>query len=57
MDEIASLVGDSDCFELGFLKREATSESAMKIGIRLYLAWVSISDTSWILELVGVDWC
>jgi transposase-like protein len=57
MNEIACLIGDSDCFELGFLEREATPESAMKLGIRLHLAGLSLSDTSRILELVGVKRC
>jgi transposase-like protein len=57
MNEIACLVGDSDCFELGFLEREATPESAMKPGIRLHLAGLSLSDTTRMLELVGVDRC
>jgi transposase-like protein len=57
MTEIGCLVGDSDCFELDFLEREATSESAMKLGIRLHLAGLSLSDTKQILELVGVDRC
>jgi hypothetical protein len=57
MDEIACFVGDSGCFEVGFLEREATPESAMKLGIRLHLAGLSLSDARRILELVGVDRC
>jgi len=38
MLEIASLNGNSDCFELDFVKREATPESAMKLGIHLHLS-------------------
>jgi transposase-like protein len=57
MDEIACFVGDSDCFEVGFLEREVTPESAMKLGIRLHSAGLSLSDTTQVLELVGVDRC
>ena len=55
MDEIARLVGGSDCIELEFLEREATPEPAMKLGIRLHLAGLSLSDTVSILEELGVQ--
>ena len=42
MDEIARLGDGSDCFELGFVEREATPEAA-KLGIRLHLAGLSLS--------------
>ena len=48
------LSGDSGCIELDFLEREATPESAMKLGIRLYLAGLSLLDTVSILERLGV---
>ena len=57
MDEIARLVGGNDSFELDFLEREATPESAMKLGIRLHLAGLSLSDTVSILDRLGVDRC
>ncbi|MFC6987641.1 IS6 family transposase [Haloplanus sp. GCM10025708] len=57
MAEIARLVGGSDCFELDFLEREATPEPAMKLGIRLHLAGLSLSDTISILDRLGVDRC
>ena len=49
------LSGDSGCIELDFLEREATPESAMKLGIRLHLAGLSLSDTVSILAELGVD--
>ena len=49
------LSSDSGCIELEFLEREATPEPAMKLGIRLHLAGLSLSDTVSILEMLGVD--
>ncbi|QZP37522.1 IS6 family transposase [Halobaculum magnesiiphilum] len=57
MPEIARLIGGSDCFELGFVEREATPEPAMKLGIRLHLAGLSRSDTISILDTLGVERC
>ena len=57
MDEIARLSGGSDCFELDFLEREATPEPAMKLGIRLHLAGLSLSDTVSVLDRLGVERC
>jgi len=57
MLEIARLSGGSDCFELDFLEREATPEPAMKLGIRLHLAGLSLSDTISILDTLGVERC
>ncbi|KPN30204.1 hypothetical protein SY89_01251 [Halolamina pelagica] len=57
MLEIARLNGGSDCFELDFVKREATPEPAMKLGIRLHLAGLSLSDTISILDRLGVERC
>jgi hypothetical protein len=44
------LNNDTGCIELDFPKREATPESAMKLGIRLHLAGLSLSDAVSILE-------
>ena len=49
------LSGDSSCIELDFLEREATPKSAMKLGIRLHLAGLSLWDTVSILERMGVN--
>ena len=57
MAEIDRLVDDSDCFELEFLEREATPEPAMKFGIRLHLAGLSLSDTVSLLDRLGVERC
>jgi hypothetical protein len=37
--------GNNGCIALYFLEREMTPESAMKLGIRLYLAALPLSDT------------
>ena len=46
---------DSNCIELDSLEREATPESAMKLGIRIHLTELSTSDTTPIIEVLGVD--
>jgi putative transposase len=57
MLETARLNGGSDCFELGFVEREATPEPAMKLGIRLHLAGLSLLNTVSILDSLGVERC
>ena len=47
--------GDTDWIDLDFLEREATPKSAMKLGIQLHLAGLSLSDTVTILGTLGVD--
>jgi hypothetical protein len=54
MLETIHLNGDSDRFELGFRKREAAPEPAMKLGIRLHLAGLSLSNTIFALDSLGV---
>jgi transposase-like protein len=49
------LNGDSGCIELAFLEREATPKSIIKLGLRLHLAGISLSDTVLVLETLGVD--
>jgi transposase-like protein len=49
------LSGHTDCINLDFLEREATPEPAIKLGIQLHLAGLSLSDTILILEKVGVE--
>ena len=51
------LSGDSDRFELGFVERESTPEPAMKLGIRLHLAILSLSNTILILDNLGAERC
>ncbi|ELY84072.1 transposase [Natrinema altunense JCM 12890] len=53
----ARLNRGSDCFELDFLEREATPKPAMKLGIRLRLSGLSLSDTISILERLSVERC
>lgn len=55
MPEIARLTGGSNCFELEFVEREATPEPAMKLGIRLHAAGLSLSDTVSVLASLGVE--
>jgi len=38
MPEILRLNGANDCFELAFVERRVTPDSAIKLGIHLYLA-------------------
>jgi putative transposase len=57
MPEISRLSGSSDCFELEFVEREATPNWAMKLGIRLHLAGLSLSNTVSELERFGVERC
>jgi len=45
----------SYCLELDFLEREATPESAVKLGIRLHLDGLSLSDTVSILDMLTVS--
>lgn len=55
MAELTRLSGGSDCIELGFVKREATPELLMKLGIRLHSAGLSLSNTVAELDRFGVD--
>ncbi|RLM53511.1 IS6 family transposase [Halobellus sp. Atlit-31R] len=55
MAEIARLNGGTDWIELDFVERQRTPESAMKFGIRLQLAGLSLSNTVSILEELGVE--
>jgi transposase-like protein len=57
MPEITRLVGRIGCFELDFVEREATPEPAMKLGIQLHLAGLSLSNTILVLDMLGVDRC
>ena len=57
MPEITRLVGRIGCFELDFVEREATPEPAMKLGIQLHLAGLSLLNTISVLDTLGVDRC
>lgn len=55
MPEIDRLKRSTGCFELDFVERETTPEWAMKLGIRLHLAGLSLSNTVSELKRFGVD--
>jgi len=57
MQETRRLIGGSDFPQLEFVEREATPEPAMKLGIQLHLAGLSLSDTVSVLGGLGVDRC
>jgi len=52
--KIARLSGRSDWIELDFVERERTPRELMKLGIRLHLAGLSLSNTIKELEKFGV---
>jgi len=54
MVEIACLSGRSDWIELEFVERGQTPSELTKLGIRLHLAGLSLSDTVLELERFGV---
>ena len=45
----------TDWVDLGFVERQRTPELAMKLGIQLQLAGLSLSNTVSILEELGVE--
>jgi len=55
MPEIARLTGCNDWIDLEFLERERTPSQLMKLGIRLHLAGLSLSDTVSELDKFGVQ--
>lgn len=55
MAEIARLNGARDWIDLEFVERERTPASAMRLGIRLHLAELSLSNIVSDLEMFGVD--
>ncbi|SDJ52432.1 Transposase (or an inactivated derivative) [Halovenus aranensis] len=55
MPEIARLSGNSDWIDLDFVERERTPEHAMKLGIQMHVAGLSLSNTISILERLGVQ--
>jgi putative transposase len=54
MAEITRLSGHSDWIELDFVERERTPSELMKLGIRLHLSGLSLSNTIRELEKFGV---
>ncbi|UHH24003.1 IS6 family transposase [Halobacterium noricense] len=55
MAEITRLSGCSDWLELEFVERERTPSERMRLGIRLHLAGLSLSNTVKELEKFGVQ--
>jgi transposase-like protein len=55
MAEIARLSGRSDWIDLEFVERQRTPPQLMKLGIRLHLAGLSLSNTVRELERFGVQ--
>lgn len=56
--ENARLIGSTDRIELDFVEREATPRLLMKLGMHLYLGFLSLSKTVSILDysvLSGLD--
>jgi len=57
MQKFDRLTEFSGSFELGFVEREATPEPAMKLGIQVHAAGLSLSDTVSVLAGLDVDRC
>ncbi len=55
MPEITRLSGDNGWIDLDFVERERTPEPAMKLGIQMHLAGLSLSNTISALERLGVQ--
>jgi putative transposase len=55
MTEITRLSGCSEWIDLSFVERERTPECAMKLGIQMHLAGLSLSNTISILDELGVQ--
>ena len=55
MTKNARLNKDIDAIELGFVEREATPKFAMKLGIQMHLAGLSLSNTVSVLSSLGVE--
>ncbi len=55
MAEIARLSGSTDWIDLDFVERERTPEHAMKLGIQMHVAGLSLSNTVSILDELGVQ--
>ena len=55
MPEITRLSGSSDWIDLDFVERERTPERAMKLGIQMHVAGLSLSNTISVLDKLGVQ--
>jgi putative transposase len=54
MPKITRLTGNNDWIDLDFVERERTPEPAMKLGIQMHLAELSLSNTVSVLDELGV---
>jgi hypothetical protein len=57
MPEITRLVGRIGYFELDFVEREVTPQPAMKLGIQLRLTGLSLSNTTLVFDILGLNSC
>ncbi|SDK11179.1 Transposase (or an inactivated derivative) [Halovenus aranensis] len=55
MAEITRLSGSTDWIDLDFVERERTPEHAMKLGIQMHVAGLSLSNTISALDNLGVQ--
>ncbi len=55
MPEIARLSGSRDWIDLDFVERERIPERAMKLGIQMHVAGLSLSNTISVLDKLGVQ--
>jgi hypothetical protein len=46
---------NSDWIDLDFMERERTPQQAMKLGIQMHVAGLSLSNTTSVLEELGVE--
>jgi putative transposase len=52
MPKISRLSGGSDWIELDFVERQRTPEFAMRLGVQMHVAGLSLSNTISILDTV-----
>jgi len=55
MPEISRLSSGSNWIELDFVERQRTPAFAMRLGIQMHVAGLSLSNTISILEMLGVE--
>jgi len=55
MTEITRLSGSSEWIDLDFVERERTPERAMKLGIQMHVAGLSLSNTISIINNLGIQ--
>jgi hypothetical protein len=48
-------LSDADWIDLEFVERERTPDSTIEVGMRLYLAHLSLSNTKQYLGILGID--